>query len=284
MKMRLTFRSGIPVLLGLIVVGFLTNSIRASLLQGEIVSWPSRNSVVVALAATGLGLWAASTAWLAILGERGAGHRVDFLTAQLGKYLPGGVWQPLGQMGLSASRDVPGTRTLSAIGTYAVFQIIAGTLLLPILVVDSHLPPWVKMSSVGIAVLAVLVLWRADAWSTWLMKFRRTQRVEVVVQQLAAARRPEIIGLLAANMALQGVAFWALVGWSLGLSVVGAYSAAWIIGFLAVPFPAGLGIREGVLMAVLPLASAQIVTASVLQRVVAAITELSFVAASRVSR
>jgi uncharacterized membrane protein YbhN (UPF0104 family) len=58
------------------------------------------------------------------------------------------------------------------------------------------------------------------------------------------------------------------------LSTMGAFSAAWLVGFLAFPFPSGLGARELVLIGLLPTFEASLIlTMSVAQRVAGLIAE-----------
>ena len=68
--------------------------------------------------------------------------------------------------------------------------------------------------------------------------------------------------------------------------VVGAFAIAWLVGFLLVPLPSGLGAREAVLVAILhgTFPSSVLVAASVYQRVVLIATEglLALIASHRV--
>ena len=63
---------------------------------------------------------------------------------------------------------------------------------------------------------------------------------------------------------------------------VSAFGAAWTIGFLAVPFPAGVGVREAVLIALVgrTTGAGAVIAASVAHRVVTIIGEFVFIVVS----
>jgi len=55
-----------------------------------------------------------------------------------------------------------------------------------------------------------------------------------------------------------------------------AFSLAWALGFAALPFPSGLGVREAALAFLLPGATAQVIAASIALRLVSIAVELGF--------
>jgi hypothetical protein len=281
MRLRIAARSSLSLLLAVGAVVFLANTIRVANARQETLVWPSALALSVAVGSTGVGLWIGSTAWLRILGEREAVHRADFFLAQLAKYLPGGVWQPLGQLGLSGSRNIRGRRIIASVGLHAGYQIAAGLLLLPMLVADPDLPPWMRVGSIVVAGLTAITLWKVNRIYEWLRRLASIEATQPIVPTTGAIERFRVVALLGVNLGLHGVAFLALAGWSVGPAAIAAYAAAWIAGFVAVPFPAGLGVREGVLIALLPLGSGQIVAASLIQRMIVAGTELSLGSLSR---
>ena len=63
------------------------------------------------------------------------------------------------------------------------------------------------------------------------------------------------------------------------------FIAAWVIGFLVIPIPSGVGIREAVLVAIVPGATAApLLAASLAQRLVAIAAELLAVVVNRALR
>lgn len=177
-----------------------------------------------------------------------------FFVGQLGKYIPGGVWSIAAQAELGRAHGL--ARTGSAVASLAsmlVSMVTAGL-----------------VGIVGIALASPDGL--ARYW--WL--------IPVVVVGLVALTPPVLTRLIALAFRVlrrpaQGIvlgwggtvmsAVWSIVMWlaygaqasfvlhafgATGTSLVpvatGAYSVAWLVGFLAVIAPAGLGAREGVLV------------------------------------
>jgi SAM-dependent methyltransferase len=68
--------------------------------------------------------------------------------------------------------------------------------------------------------------------------------------------------------------------------VLPAFALAWTVGYVAVPVPAGLGVREGVLIALLAplIGTAPLIAASLFQRLVAMGVEVTLFAVSRPGR
>ena len=88
---------------------------------------------------------------------------------------------------------------------------------------------------------------------------------------------------MVANGAALALLVWSLHAARLAAAVP-AFALAWTVGFLAVPIPAGLGIREAVLIAVIsrPGGAALVIAASVAHRLVAIISEAVMIVISRV--
>jgi uncharacterized membrane protein YbhN (UPF0104 family) len=53
-----------------------------------------------------------------------------------------------------------------------------------------------------------------------------------------------------------------------------AFSAAWVAGYVALPFPAGIGVREAVLVGLLPAPAAVVTAASIVHRLLTMLAEL----------
>jgi glycosyltransferase 2 family protein len=72
----------------------------------------------------------------------------------------------------------------------------------------------------------------------------------------------------------------------LAVAAIAAFATAWWIGFAAVPFPSGIGIREAVLLGALrgPLGSGVVLGAAVGQRLVSIAAEGTLIAATGTSR
>ncbi|WP_294177996.1 lysylphosphatidylglycerol synthase domain-containing protein [uncultured Schumannella sp.] len=180
-----------------------------------------------------------------------------FFTAQLGKYLPGGVWPivasaRLGRaFGLSGTQSV-GSMTIALLLSVTVASVIAvgAVFAVPDLDGATALVP-VVLIAIGLVVLWPPILNRL--LSKALRVLRRSEGLPPLSHRhMAAAGAWSLL-----SWALLGGALSALVGatsapsWSDGAISVSAYALSWVAGFAALIVPAGVGVREGVLVLVL---------------------------------
>ena len=202
-------------------------------------------------------------AWRAVLGDLGSRLSLwdsfaVFFVSQLGKYLPGSLWNVVAAAELGADRRVPRRRSLTAMGVTLLMALAAGSALG---VVGLLLAPSQAQERFGLAA------WVAPVFVVLALP-PVTNRLATVA--LRVLRRPPLEHALTVAGAAIGFG-WTLVGWLLaGLHVwllaiatgmaptlgsylvcTGGYALAWIVGFLAIPVPAGLGVREVILVAVL---------------------------------
>ncbi|PPK97781.1 hypothetical protein CLV92_103316 [Kineococcus xinjiangensis] len=214
-------------------------------------------------------------AWRAVVADLGSplpwrpAARV-FLVGQLGRYVPGTVWQFLAQAELGRDHGVPRRRTASALGVSLLVSMTTAALLV-------------------VAVLPLALGWGAGgfAWTRWLpwavpvLALLLVPRVlnPLLGLLLRAARQPPLEQGLSAR-GLLAAAGWSLASWlavggqvfvlvsSVAAAVaaagpsagtgahllalsVGGYALAWVVGFLVLIAPAGAGAREAALVAVL---------------------------------
>jgi glycosyltransferase 2 family protein len=214
---------------------------------------------LVALVIDLLGCCASMWTWrvlLAGLGSPlsfGAASRVLFV-GQLGKYLPGSVWPVLAQMEMGTSYKVPRARSAAAgvvnMGVSVLGAFLVGAVFLPL-----------SGGSSG-------YLWFATAIPVFLVCLHPKVLNYLLDRAFRLARRPPLEQPLTGRVIAVSVA-WSVVSWLLyGLAVwllatrvgfpttgyplaVGAYALGWALGFLFIPAPAGGGIREVVLTALL---------------------------------
>ena len=251
---------------------------------------PSLPSLIGGGALVFLGIAVAARAWIRLLADKGAGTDLlpGFYTAQLGKYIPGMIWQAVGQVGLARSAGVRTGRAAAAFPVSLLTQVVAGaTIGAAVSLVSTRLPlPARLLPCVGVLSLALL----RRSWMTSMLaraggRFRHLPSDDVVPTQSA------ILGAYRWNLAsmLFSSSGFALLAASLGLSfsaAVPGFALAWTLGFLAVPFPAGIGVREGVLVALLgggPL-TALVISAAVVYRLLSILAELTLFLVSRARR
>lgn len=201
--------------------------------------------------------------WARIVRHLG-GRRLGFLeqnqiffTANLGRYVPGKVWQIAGLAYLSRRKGVdPVTATAAAVlgqGFQVAAALLVGAFALGA-APDAALPAgeWI-LPAVAVGTVVLLsppVLPRLTRGA-----FRLAGRARGAVPELGRTFGFRWVGLYAVVWSLYGIAFWLLAaafgvnGSPLGLG--SAFAGAYAAGYLALFAPAGIGVREGVLTALL---------------------------------
>jgi glycosyltransferase 2 family protein len=184
-----------------------------------------------------IGVAAGGFIWLSILRRLGVETQRCwagvFFQAQLAKYIPGTVWQYAGRATLARAQGIP----VRAVGISLPIELAALALgaaaMSPLL-----LGWWGVLPVIGLAVTAV------------------------AAERLGAGKPAAAAG---ARACLYYLCAWPLVGLGFWLTAralvtvpahdlpvyVGAYAIAWLVGFVAVYAPGGLGVREAVLVALL---------------------------------
>jgi uncharacterized membrane protein YbhN (UPF0104 family) len=185
-----------------------------------------------------------------------AGARIWFLS-NLARYVPGNVWSFVGAAELARREGVARPVTLAVMAYTQVLSVGVALLAgLPVLLAE-----WARLGRPALlgAVAVAVVAGVAAAFRRQLLALARRRLPGLGGADLVPA--PGTIALLvigyAAYWAVTGLAFAALVASAYRLSpgdvplVVAAYAAAYAVGFLSLLTPAGLGVREGVLVVAL---------------------------------
>ncbi|HEX9866243.1 MAG TPA: hypothetical protein VGC03_14865 [Acidimicrobiia bacterium] len=248
--------------------------------------WP----VVLAaglLYTTGMCVYAVSWAALFEREENRPLIALGFLISQPVKYLPGGVAQPIGQITLTAQAVASSRRAIVSFPVHVLINVIAAlTLAAPFLFV-ADTPDWA-----GWLVILVPLIWVAldRRWMAGLLSFlSRAHRVFKIGHELPQQRRINMGFALA--LAAHGTLFASfgvltagtVPGWSvMTLSV--AFAISWLIGYIAIPAPAGLGAREAVLAVLLSgaVTTFDVVKISAVHRIMTLVVELVLLSASLV--
>jgi uncharacterized membrane protein YbhN (UPF0104 family) len=235
-------------LLSLIYVGVSLARNWSSIEQAEIVSVPWLLACFIFYGAshfsTGLS-WPLAVRQLGTHMSLRDGLRIG-LVAQIGKYLPGNVAHYAGRGVLAKRLGLPfitsGISTAIEIGSaLSAAVLLAGIALL----IDSRPIGWFPaVSASGISILAATAIALVATW-TWL---------------IGRGARPVLIAgpalCLAISFVLSSLSVFAL-SHALGfreLSIVvavGTFASAWAAGFVVPGAPAGLGVREATLLAML---------------------------------
>lgn len=185
-----------------------------------------------------------------------------FLVSQAGKYVPGAVWPVVAQAefakahGVTRARATVGSLVAMAVGV--VMAAVVGAVALAMFSPGSILEYWwVLVLALALAVTLVpAVLTRLLGLALKVLK-REGEPPRIEAKALAASA-----GWSALNWAALGAQAWILLAAlggddaSYGLAT-GAFALAWLVGFVIVFAPAGLGVRETALVFLLGAAVTQ---------------------------
>ena len=176
------------------------------------------------------------------------------MMANLGRYIPGKIWQITGLAALAKNRGVaPGTAVGAAVLGQGIALVVAAGL--GIGVYDTLLPSGysglVAAVLIGSVILlaAIPISFKAGA-ELWL-RFRGSQPIGTL--NPTSGLRWLLLYLV--NWIVYSLAFWMMVAsFSSDVSLIpvaAAFPAAYVLGYLMIFAPAGLGVREGFLIAFL---------------------------------
>lgn len=191
-----------------------------------------------------------------------SGHELRFATAyriltlsNLGKYLPGKIWTVTGMVYLVGLEGVPAKPALVSSALHQAFTLIPGAVFATSVLgmgIWGSTSPW----AIGIGMaLGILLLYPPVFRSLLNLALRMFGR-EQVDFKLGFAKAFGLFWLYVAAWVLYGASFWCM---NTGIGIPdtpfwptsAAYCAAYIVGFVAIFAPGGLGVREGVLAVVL---------------------------------
>jgi hypothetical protein len=200
-----------------------------------------------------------------------------FLLAQPAKYIPGGAWQIVGQVGLSHRTGVPLDRAVAAFPVWIIVQLAAAGLVGSALAVfgtaSGATIRWLSLA--GLLPLALLHRSFPVRLTMAYARRRKTEATAALVPSQAAILGAWVwtsLAVLAAGGAF-ALVIDGLGGPGAGTSVP-TFALAWIVGFLAVPVPGGVGVREGAMLALAGPGAGATIAASVFQRLLAIAAEV----------
>ncbi|NLT26224.1 MAG: hypothetical protein GXX90_06195 [Microbacteriaceae bacterium] len=201
--------------------------------------------------------------WRAVLADLGSPLRLVsagrlFFVSQLGKYVPGGVWNYVAVVEMGATRSIPRARSLSAMVVSIMVSIVTAALVaVPGLVTTGRFPiesgAWLLVLVPVVAVMLVpAVLNRLIAFALKLVKRPPLEH------PLPAGGVALSAGWALAAWIVSGVMVWLLcldfgmpASFETFVLAVGGYALSWAMGFVVFFVPAGLGVREAVLAVML---------------------------------
>lgn len=244
--------------------------------------WMVSASALLLLVCFGLTarLWGRMVAELGAPDPGWIGANRIVLSANLGRYLPGKVWQVAGLAVLSRREGIPVSLAVTAgvlgqafhlVGAAVVGAAALGTL-------DGvGWGAWVGLGTLPVFVAATAIPSLLRGAFRLIFRMARLDPAEAPAPDRLFGPRWVLLHTLI--WCGYGVAFAVLVR-GLGLEggifpLAAAFSAAYLLGYLAIFAPAGIGVREGVLIALLrPSLGAAAVGVAVLARVWMTLVEL----------
>jgi uncharacterized membrane protein YbhN (UPF0104 family) len=183
-----------------------------------------------------------------------AAARVMFI-GQLGKYVPGSVWPVLAQMELGTRHQVPRHRSASASVLTMLLTLLAGLLVALVTL------PFVSGSTsywwVFLVVPVLLVCLHPKLLNRVLDRMLRMTKRPPLEQPLAGRAIAGALAWALGSWVCYGLQIWLMVirlGAPYGtgaLLATGGFAFAWCVGFVVVFAPAGAGVRDIVLVAIL---------------------------------
>ncbi len=219
--------------------------------------------VLLAALATAVNVLLAGAMWRSALADLGSvlpvrvAARVFYL-GQLGKYLPGSVWPMVMQAELGADHGVPRRRTATASLVALMLSVASafGVVLLTLPVQNGVLPARFGWAVVLVVPLAVLL--HPRVLGAVVDRALAVAGREPLEHRTSTAGTLRATGWAAGSWVGAGLQVWVLAV-ALGMRVspgtaalaIGGYCLAWAVGFVFVIAPAGAGVRELALAAVL---------------------------------
>jgi glycosyltransferase 2 family protein len=198
--------------------------------------------------------------WQSLLAGLGSPLRTTtagriFFIGQLGKYIPGSVWPILTQMELGARANVPRSRSGSASILTMILSLATGLLVAAATLPFAHFSAGYDWVFVLVPlILACLHPKVLNPLLNWLFKLIKRPGLEhpVTLAMLSKALAWSLLAWIA-----NGLQIWILadkLGAPAGRTILialGGYAFAWCVGFVVVFSPAGVGVRDVLLIAAL---------------------------------
>ena len=248
-------RVGFLVLVTALIAVWVWNN-RAQVMEGlrRITFWPMFATVVVAL----FGAWTGAPAWRTLLA--GVGNRLRWSDAQrvyflgqLGKYIPGGVWSVLAQATMAKDLHVPRTRSAAASLVTVIVSVVTAAVGGALLLLVAGRDVLGEYGWLLLLVLPLLVLLHPAVLEWALALVARITRRQISVRRIHERFLAGSAAWLLAGQLVAGLQIYWLAGMIGGiypnpLRAIGLFMLAGAFGILIFIAPAGVGVRELVLV------------------------------------
>ncbi|WP_419948679.1 hypothetical protein [Candidatus Palauibacter sp.] len=222
--------------------------------------------LVLAVLSGATALWTSGAIWGLLFRSSGGQTGMPeaaavWLGSNLGRYLPGKVWQMAGLVGYVRARGDSGSGALATALLFQAIMLVTGSGI-GLAVLGSRVFEGVGLWAIGAGGLAV-----AAALTPWLLR-RIVRTGHRLLREPGEPAHVSLGGSLLIYAAvgslfvwsLHGLGFWALLEGlveenSVGpLMATGVFTASYIVGYLAVIAPGGMIVREGAMASLLSVA------------------------------
>lgn len=200
--------------------------------------------------------------WFLIL--RALGNKIDYfasiriwLLSNASRFIPGVVWQYGGRIYLSSKVGIPASKTLIALLTESIFVMTVGLIIVLATFNFEHYAGGIKIFKTTILILPLLIA------AISLFNNQKMMTKIIAIFQQITGKEGEIksfklstywILILLLNYLLQfifagSVLFFLAkqainLDWNLYAIFIGIYAASWLLGYITIIAPAGLGVQE----------------------------------------
>ncbi|MET7329254.1 lysylphosphatidylglycerol synthase transmembrane domain-containing protein [Nonomuraea sp. NPDC005650] len=211
------------------------------------LSWAALAGSLVAVVAALLG---AMLTWRTLLADLGSPLPLRpaakvFFVGQLGKYIPGAVWPVLAQMEMGRDLGVPRSRSAAAFFLMMPVQLATGLLVTLVTL------GWDRYGWLLLFVPLLLVLLEPKVINAVIGYALRKLKREPLDRPLTRRGMLTALGWALAGWLCYGVHLYFIAPEGGLLFAVGAFALSWCLGILTFVVPAGAGVREVAMVAVL---------------------------------
>lgn len=294
--MRLSRRAlrTLSTLLTLATAAGVAFALHEAVSSSDEIPWPSAVALAVASVVITVRIALSTLSWITLLAvQRGRAILArGFLYGQLGKYVPGGVIQMARLYQYSRRAGVEGRVVAAALPVHALCATIApgAAAAIALAFVGHHLHPLAQFALGLLGAIALVVSIDRRLVSRVLdalhKRWRRVPSGDAVPSQRAILRT---FAVSVASSGCLGASYAILLGAKDAYTFVVTalcFIVAFTVGFMALPFPSGIGVREAVLTALLISVApvADTLSAAIAVRTVQLLLELVLTGAATVGR
>lgn len=235
-------------------------------LRSEIEAYPWKISwgwLVAALALATLNLFLMAGVWVGLFRARGGtvdrlgGTRI-WLVTNLGRYIPGKVWQFVGMAAYMKERSGEGALALGATVSFQLLSILTGlAVALAVLGTRALELPGGSPARLAFLIVVLVVLLHPAVMRVLVRLAARLLSEDADPATTRVADDLRAAGGLLVAWGVYGLGFWCLARGTMSgplpgpVVLAGIFAAGYVVGYLALIAPGGIVIREGAIAGLL---------------------------------